>query len=387
MLPPRALIFLPSCIYYRCSRVVWSEDTAFDRAPLMRHKNTGASANIPLFRDKKLDPYRLYTKVVFRYSGRALSYEADALDAIAGLVNRIARTLGSDTVEGLLTTHFDLCLLFYHPFKWSIERRAEFPSWAWAGWKGATGIWNPAFDGLSADRWLATKRHIKWYRRDLRTGDVKLICEPGDGRAEATPDDARLKTEGMGEDEGENSSGDEVEVTDGYEKEKKKEREDGYAVFVSQADDLEKATDEPLDGLRTDPTPIPWHDIPFSYPALQFWTWTVLPPRLEPTERGFGRIYSRLGLCGAVYFDDRRFGWDQGRHYEAALLSRADGCGSLGDGWFGVPAAGRPVWFILLIDWKAGGLYAERKAVGFIYRPHVQYLVPGGRVWKEIVLV
>jgi hypothetical protein len=353
----------------------------------MRHKNTGSSAKIPFFRDKKLDPYTLYTKVISRYSLRALTKEADALDANAGLVNRIARTLGSDTEQGLLISHFDLCLLFYHPYIWPIERRAEFPTWTWAGWKGATGIWSPKFDNMSAGRWLATQRHIKWYRRDLRTGEVNLICEPGGSLTEATPD-APVETE-----EEENSSGDEVEVTDGYENNKQKKRaalrDGGTGPVHEELETTDRNADDAWharDGLPTDPTPIRWHDIPFSYPALQFWTWTVLLPRLEPTERGFGKIYSQLGLCGAVYFDDRRFGWNQGRHYEAALLSRADGCASLGERWLGM-SAGRPVWWVLLIDWNADGLYAERKAVGFIYRDHVQHLVPGGREWKEIVLV
>ncbi|MBE3047787.1 hypothetical protein IMZ48_35815 [Candidatus Bathyarchaeota archaeon] len=373
---------MPSCIYYRCSRVVWSEDTAFDRAPLMRHKNTGASAGIPVFRDQKMDPYVMYTTLFFRYGSRALTNEADALDAIAGLVNRIARTLSSDTVEGLLTTHFDLCLLFYNSSTQSNERRAEFPTWALVGWKGSAHMWNPSTDRLSTDRWLATERHIKWYRRDLRTGDLKLICEPSDGRTEATPD-ARLETEEKINYEEENSSGDEVEVTDGYENEKKKEREDGRGGRADEESADEGAADEARDGLSTNPTPIRWRDIPFEYPALQFWTWTVLLPRVVVTERGPGKVYSRLGLCGAVYFDDHRFGRDQARHYEAALLSRAD---SLDGRQFEVPAR-RPVWWVLLIDWKAEGLYAERTAVGFIYRSHVQHLVPGGRAWKEIVLV
>jgi hypothetical protein len=343
---------------------------------------------MPNFHDKKMDPYGMYRFLVYRYSDRMLSKEADALDAMAGLVNRIARALGSGTVEGLLTNHFDLCLLSYHSSRMPVERRAGFPTWAWVGWKGSTSIWDPTQDKYARDKWLATERHIKWYRRDLRTGDVKLLCEPCDGRAEATSDD-RLKAEGKGKDEEENSSSDdEVEVTDGYENEKEEPEDSGDSVG-GRADEEsadEETADEARDGLSTDPTPIRWREIPFKYPALQFWTWTVLLPRLQTTERGSGKIYSRQGLCGAVYFDDHRFGWDQNRHYEAALLSRADRCVSLGEWWLEVPAR-RPVWLIFLIDWKEKGLYAERKAVGFIYRSHVQHLVPGGRSWKEIVLV
>lgn len=407
-----------------------------------------------------MTPYQLFTSLVFRYSERELTKESDALDAMAGLVSRIAQKLGSGVFQGLLTTHFDLCLLFYHPYIMPVVRRAEFPSWSWVGWKGPEGIWNPGNDGQPVDEWLATNRHIKWYQRCLQTGKVGLICEPDKSQAHViAPNDAdggqiremeietasnrgqhNGKEEGVVEDEdgvidgdeeiekegesddeesdegesdeeegdeeesdGEDSSEewitDEEDIDGGGEEEGDEEEGDDEEGDSGEGDDEgggEKGggeevdedegsdSEETLGDLRTEPTDIPWKDIPYKYPALQFWTWTVLIPRLKTSDRGYAQIFSTKGLCGAVYFDDRQYGRDKSMKYEAALISKANRCKSIGDNWVQVPGD-KPVYWFLLIDWK--DIYAERKGVGFVYQSHIKHFLPPGRVWKEIVLV
>lgn len=257
---------------------------------------------------------------------------------------------------------------------------------------------------------------------------MKLICEPGKGQAKSNTGvraegslirDTGLKTasDNPKDNVNEGNGWDEDEVTDGYEPKRaaggksnldydegsddesdedytgmEEDSEDGNEEEDDKDDEKDGAdheqeesdSDEVSGDLKTDPTDIPWKFIPHKHAALQFWTWTILLPRLEATNRGYGWIFGQKGLCGAIYFDDRQFGRDKGRLYEVALISKADRCTSIDEGWLQVPT-GQPIYWVILIEWK--GFYAEKKGVGFIHRSHMKYFVPPGRVWKEIVLV
>lgn len=217
-------------------------------------------------------------------------------------------------------------------------------------------------------------------------GDGTTLARPQDNEEEDDSEDNDEVRDGYEEEGGDNDGRNEGDVEESGEKRDDDELED-IEGDDEEADDEKVGQDEESDseetreGLRTEPTDIPWESIPYKYPALQFWTWTVLLPSLEVTRLPLGKIYSEKGLCGEVRLDDRRNYWGEVKHCEAVLLSKSEGCVSLG---VDVPAD-KPIYFIILIDWK--GCYAERKAVGFIYRSHIKYLVPPGRVWKEIVLV
>jgi hypothetical protein len=200
---------------------------------------------------------------------------------------------------------------------------------------------------------------------------VKLICEPGKGqaksntgvRAEGSPiRDTGLKTasDNPKDNVNEGNGWDEDEVTDGYEPKRagggksnddydedsddesdedytgmEEDSEDGNEEEDDKDDEKDGAdhSDEVSGDLKTDPTDIPWKFTPHKHAALQFRTWTILLPRLEATNRGYGWIFSQKGLCGAIYFDDRQFGRDKGQLYEVPLISKADRCTSIGEGW------------------------------------------------------
>jgi hypothetical protein len=178
---------------------------------------------------------------------------------------------------------------------------------------------------------------------------VKLICEPGKGqaksntgvRAEGSPiRDTGLKTasDNPKDNVNEGNGWDEDEVTDGYEP----KRAGGGKSNDDYDEDSDDESDEDYTGMEEDSEDGNEEEddkddekdgADHKHAALQFWTWTILLPRLEATNRGYGWIFSQKGLCGAIYFDDRQFGRDKGQLYEVPLISKADRCTSIGEGW------------------------------------------------------
>ncbi|KAF9894914.1 hypothetical protein FE257_004536 [Aspergillus nanangensis] len=322
-----SLVFLDSMAYYRCCHVVWSEDTIYDNFPSLTHPHTGKSQNVSVLRKviaEEGSPN--YSSLLMRYNKRNLTDESDAVDAFMGILQRIASTIGSEIFLGLMTSTFDICMLFMHTTTNTAVRRPMFPSWSWAGWKGYTNNWVPERDGFDGNEWLAKNTRIVWYRRSVGTGKLELVVDPT-----------------------------------------------GYRPDMATGLDL-----------QTQPTDIPWGDIlPVQYDVLQFWTWTIMIPTLKWPGRGFVTVVNCDGVeCGSVYLDDNDYGKDKTRTYEAALLSTAEHC-DLGKTWLSVPAD-QPIYYVILIEWM--GIYAERRGMGYVHQSQIEYFLPPGRVWKEVVL-
>ncbi|KAK4445459.1 heterokaryon incompatibility protein-domain-containing protein [Podospora aff. communis PSN243] len=178
MLSPRCLIFLGSMVYYRCCRVVWSEDTVYDRFPSVKHDNVAMSHYLPTLRNAA--DRNAYQQAIVRYNSRSLTDQKDALHAMTGMLRRMARNLGSDDWEGMVISHFDLCLLFWHPPIPAAERRKWFPSWSWVGWQGGAARWPIGLGEEEAGKWLMAGPHIVWYRRCLQTGELNFIIDPAE---------------------------------------------------------------------------------------------------------------------------------------------------------------------------------------------------------------
>ncbi|KAK2599718.1 hypothetical protein N8I77_011450 [Diaporthe amygdali] len=65
------------------------------------------------------------------FSGRALSYESDKLNAISGCLNMVGRRKDMHFVHGLPSVDFHYALLWTGEYD---RPRPGFPSWSWAGW-------------------------------------------------------------------------------------------------------------------------------------------------------------------------------------------------------------------------------------------------------------
>lgn len=96
--------------------------------------------------------FGLYSRVVYMYSARDLSYPSDILDAFSGVLAGLNHCFGASFIFGLPEAIFDVALL-WRPRSKSIsiiQRRQEseptnsksilsFPSWCWTGWVGGSG--------------------------------------------------------------------------------------------------------------------------------------------------------------------------------------------------------------------------------------------------------
>jgi len=84
--------------------------------------------------------YHKYNLLLRHHSKRKLSNQNDAVNAMAGLLTRLAKQMGYKVLEGLPTACFDASLTFFKDGGGSLERRGAFPSYSWAGWIGSVSM-------------------------------------------------------------------------------------------------------------------------------------------------------------------------------------------------------------------------------------------------------
>ncbi|KAF2499964.1 HET-domain-containing protein [Lophium mytilinum] len=105
------------------------------------------------------DSLQNYLKYVEDYSGRHLTFDADALRAFAGVMNHFAAARypisqvwgmpflksceAGDVLHAFLAgfAWYHPEPGFYNPYNDPTFRRADIPSWTWAGWKGGRQHW------------------------------------------------------------------------------------------------------------------------------------------------------------------------------------------------------------------------------------------------------
>ena len=90
--------------------------------------------------------YTFLFQMLENYQTRKLTNQVDALNAVAGMLRRVATSAKTKMVQGLPTSIFPLALLFLHTDRRAPRRWKQCPSWSWCGWIGAT-TWYP-FDRL-----------------------------------------------------------------------------------------------------------------------------------------------------------------------------------------------------------------------------------------------
>jgi hypothetical protein len=108
-----------------------------------------------------------YYSLVTDYSKRALSDDRDALRAMSGITQRFSSLLRYDFLEGMPSRILETCLAFKACKGNSLHRRAGFPSYTWAGWRGALRI--PA--AFVPHCWII------WYKRSP-SGKISPVRDP-----------------------------------------------------------------------------------------------------------------------------------------------------------------------------------------------------------------
>lgn len=170
LLSPRALIFTPTTIMFRCISATQAVGNSLyywvsDREPRIPKSlflpHTATVAPTP---EKWRDIHNAWTEVVEDYTRRTASVESDKLVACAAVAEQFHRALGSDYLAGLWRSDTLLVHLL-----WSVDlkntdrlrsphtRPAAYraPSWSWA-----------AIEGITSHR----------YPRDLSLGDPQTVA-------------------------------------------------------------------------------------------------------------------------------------------------------------------------------------------------------------------
>jgi len=99
-------------------------------------------------------PLRDFRMMLLYYSERALSFQSDALRALAGITRRVSQKAKCRFLQGIPTAAFDAFLVFECKMWGTLRRREGFPSYSWVGWKGSLVVAKRShiFDNLN--QWL-----------------------------------------------------------------------------------------------------------------------------------------------------------------------------------------------------------------------------------------
>lgn len=153
VLSPRMLLWHNGSVTWECREAVWCEDTVPGLAtsaikpqfgsqmlPFLAAELTEEQRTLEnlLFIEPtgKHDNMSRYDSAVQEYTSRVMSFWTDKLNAFAGLGTVFERQMNVELLYGLPRDQLDTALLWASA-SGPLERLPDFPSWSWAGWKGA----------------------------------------------------------------------------------------------------------------------------------------------------------------------------------------------------------------------------------------------------------
>ena len=161
-LSSRALVFLDGQVFWHCNQAVFSEqllgrktnsrghgiDKRYSRLGNLtsnvhfRNSWKQHDASIEVRRDGRTmvvssEAFLLYKDLVTAYTPRNMGNVYDKLAAFDGIGKVLERCLNSELIYGLPESLLDLALLWHPKTTLSKVSGPRFPSWSWAGWKGA----------------------------------------------------------------------------------------------------------------------------------------------------------------------------------------------------------------------------------------------------------
>jgi hypothetical protein len=337
------------------------------------------------------DPLFLLTNMLEYYCFRDLTHEADAINAVSGILRIVSTSMNSGILEGLPTVALDHMLLFvvtgykqrqYIDKMESARRRKSFPSWSWAGWIAAPS-WashtevSPLYPE-PFNHWLDHGTWITWFT-SKGSELPKRVLEKGESNIPG-----RIKTE----------------------------------IYYSRTStpDLSDRL-RTLDTSRKGPTPLDWISPAYSQKTLlRFFTVSLtcstrleIPARISwPEQIGSENMSLSMidltpsaafydvegGFCGLLRFDIEDFLAEDGE-YELTVFSDSqnsifwrmnlrDFDGSNPFVTYQDKQGDWRLYWVMLLTWNDG--VAERRGLGQILQSAVEKSFPPGPQWKEIVM-
>jgi len=294
------------------------------------------------------DPLHDFGNMLIYYNKRALSFQSDALRALAGITRRVSQKAKCQFLQGMPTAAFDAFLVFESNSLGTLRRRQGFPSYSWVGWKGALIVTkrNRKFHNLN--KWLERCTWIIWYKRSP-SGVLNPVWDPAANELFPLGDMSYP----------------------GYRKRRPFRGPSGVSINSTRT--------SPTQELDGDPMP------KTEYPLLQFWTVSAhFRVQLEVTSAAGGkaRIVTAQGtLAGRILLDgiEETDMFSTQDTFEFILLSRTMRRGSLDS-----PQDPKFGYYVMLLEWK--GRITERRGLGLLDISALANCLPPGPQWKEIIL-
>ncbi|KAI0594882.1 heterokaryon incompatibility protein-domain-containing protein [Biscogniauxia sp. FL1348] len=343
----RRLVFINDTVYFKCHEGYWSE---VEDGLLVRPDSVAEQGQV--LHKLNGDIFHMLGQLLVKYSTRSLTDQNDAVNAMLGVCRRIADHAQCPLLLGIPVIAFDWFILFY-PCVTGMQRRKEFPSWAWSGWVGEY-YYNSGSGNVA--KWQDTCTWIIWYKREPN-GRLSPVR---DDETTATASDTRVRTSNK------------------------------------------RPFEQLFDTSRVQPSQ-PSTINSRSYPILQFWTVSVHYALHIIDQNGadnmmwaFGIYWTRATYevldrtgsnCGFVSLDSGSPMRDSYDSVELILVADSSEKTCLpGDGHqvkSQMTDISRFYW-VLWIEWD--GEVAERKGIGKIYRDALSSATDSGAQWKEIFL-
>jgi hypothetical protein len=181
----RNLIFFNEQVFWECRKVIWLEDLA-DIAE--------GGHPLRISKRKDADPHSLqycrwpdlhqYSNLAYRYNHRLLSFQSDALNAFAAVLQVLSRSFPGGFLHGLPEFFFDYALMWVPVF--APDKRAQgFPSWSWVSQAGDMSfLYYNACDQILArevpgrrrlDPSVELRPLVRWYKTIRSTGEKHTI--------------------------------------------------------------------------------------------------------------------------------------------------------------------------------------------------------------------
>lgn len=383
MLSRRCLIFADDRVFFQCRQATWSEEVDSECSVRAWTLDIIKSP----FRSVERNPLRLYTEYVELYSGRKLSFWSDRLIAFAGLASVLCPPLKATLFFGLPHSHFDFALLWDRKSPGArivTTRGAEFPSWSWCGWEGASTwrIHMVSSSLLNLHDWLKHHTWIVWYA----SWDINV--ESGEGK-EAGLYDLQERSWGLALVWRKSANNTDVHP----------ERWHGYASTC----ELPYGRSIPPSSTETLPTRPTSANL--KHHLLYFWTWTAFfqlsrkslssrefSSSLEPGLHRFGIGDIKGDWCGTIVLEEKWFNQVGGIFEFVAISEARDFSMEELDTWnYYIPEDREMsewyVFYALMIVWNETHTIAERVGLAKIYQKafHTGSFQPG-KAWREIVL-
>ena len=293
------------------------------------------------------NPLLDFGHMLIYYNKRALSFQSDALRALAGITRRVSQKAKCRFLQGMPTAAFDVFLLFESNMSGALRRRQGFPSYSWVGWKGSLTVSMRSRMFNILNQWLEFYTWIIWYKRSP-SGVLNPVWDPAANELFPLGDMSYP----------------------GYRKRRPFRGPPGVSINSTRT--------SPTQALDGDPIP------KSEYPLLQFWTVSAhfrVQLEVASAASGKARIVTAQGtLAGHIWLDgmEETDMFSTQDTFEFILLSRTMRRDTLDTQ---DPKAG---YYVLLLEWK--GRIAERRGLGLLDMSALANCLPPGPQWKEIIL-